>query len=278
MTEKYEYHSPKKLDGVSKYFIKIPMSIICNDNVGDNLTTAFSFLSIGKGLNDKCMFTVNKMVEWSGKKPDRHAGAANSRFETAIKYLEENEYISVDCDVSKVKGTACCTAEINMDKIHDECDCYDFAVIYIDEFEKILNWKNNNPKETSLNNDVILKVFAYFRMVIKRRSNKLPKDCRDAEERKKEWPEAWNGYYNDISKKLGISERSMSKAVDILCEIGLMYFESFPRKKVNGKWKTAHSIFCNAYKREGQYLLASGKEYYKTEIENKKKKLNKKRS
>lgn len=274
MAEKYEYSSPKRLDGVSRYFIKIPESIIYEDNAGDKLITTFSFLSIGKGLNDKCMFTVNKMVEWSGKKPDRHAGAVNSRFETAIKYLEENEYVSVDCDVSNVKSTFCCSAEINMDKIHDECNGYDFAIVYVDEIEKILNWKNQNPKDTFSNNDIVLKVFSYFRMIIKRRSNKLPKDDHDVEERKKRWPEAWNGYFNDMSKEIGVSEKAMSKAVDVLCEIGLLYFESFPRKKIGGKWRTIPSIFCNTYKREGQYLLASGEEYYKIEIKNKKKILN----
>lgn len=274
MANKYEYSSPQKLDGVSRYFIKVPESIIYDDEVGDKLLTVFSFFSVRKGLDDKTMFTVNKMVEWSGKKPNRHVGSINSRFKDAIRYLDENGYISVDCDPSSISDAKCCSARINMSKIHDECDDYDFAVVYVDELEKILGWKSQNPKDTFSNNDTILRVFAYLRMIIKRRSNKMPNDEIDIEKRKAKWPEAWNGYYKNMAEVLNISDKAMSNVVDILCDLGLIYKETLDRKKYDGKWFTQQTIFCNAYKREGQYLLASGEEYYKDEIKNKKKILN----
>ena len=61
-------------------------------------------------------------------------------------------------------------------------------------------------------------------------------------------------------------------------KLGLIYFESLPRVnhgRENGTddWRTDHTIFCNMYKREGSYLLASGSDYYKTEVKNKKIKL-----
>ena len=67
----------------------------------------------------------------------------------------------------------------------------------------------------------------------------------------------------------------MSKAVAVLNELDLIYSESLPRIKYENKWRTDHTIFCNAYKREGNYLLISGKEYYQLEVENKKRKLSK---
>lgn len=271
MAGEYEYPSPKKLSGISRYFIKIPESIIYDNESGDKLVTTFSFFSVSKGLDDRSMFSLNGVVEWSGKKPDRHSYGVNSKFKKSIERLEQNGYIYLNGEIS---NTRCCVANVNMEKIHEECDDYNFAVIYVDELEKILDWNNSNSRDAFINNDVLLRVFAYLRMLIKRRPNKLAKDDNDVDKRKLRWPESWNGYYADMSEELGISARIMSDLVNVLCDIGLLYTESLPRIKVNEKWKTSHTLFCNTYKREGQYLLASGEEYYKIEIKNKKKILN----
>lgn len=268
MSGKYEYKSPKKLDGVSKYFIKIPESVIFDDKAGSKLITAFSFFSIAKGLDGNAMFTLNGIVEWSGKKPDRRSDGINCKFKKSIERLEGLGYISINGEPSNAR---CCVASIDMDKINKECDEFDFSIVYVDEIQKILAWKNQNQKDSFVNCDVMLRVFAYLRMLIRRRANKLPPDDEDIEIRRARWPEAWNGYYGDMAKELGISPRAMSSAVDALCDIGLLYAESLPRTKVGGKWKTSHTIFCNAYKREGQFVLAGGNEYYMREIENKKK-------
>ena len=87
-------------------------------------------------------------------------------------------------------------------------------------------------------------------------------------------PDAYDCYYYEIAEKLGLTARTVSKAVDVLNELGLIYSEPLPRIKYENKWRTDHTIFCNTYKREGNYLLISGSEYYMTEIENKKRKLN----
>jgi DNA-binding transcriptional ArsR family regulator len=74
-------------------------------------------------------------------------------------------------------------------------------------------------------------------------------------------PEAYDCYYFEIAEELGLSARTVSKAVSALNEIGLVYSEPLPRIKYENKWRTDHTIFCNAYKREGNYLLANGNEY-----------------
>ena len=100
----------------------------------------------------------------------------------------------------------------------------------------------------------------------------------DIEARRIRSPEAYDCYYFEIAETLGLSTRIISKAIDILNHLGLIYFESLPRIKYhdgnNEKWRTDHTVFCNMYKREGNYLLASGNEYYLLEIKNKKRKIN----
>lgn len=278
-SELREYPNPRRLEGDSGVCFAIPSSIIFEDDPSGKLVSAFSFFSVSRGLNCKAMFTLNAIAEWDGKKPSRVAGGTNSKFADAISVLADKDYLSLDGDLSNTK---CCIATFNKDKVSKECDDGRFAVVYLDELNMMLGWSNENKKDVSLTNDTLLRVFAYLRMLIYRRRNRLmPEEkgrgsnlVEDVAIRRKKSPDAYNGYYQDMAEELGISPRVMSKAVEVLCNMGLLYSEPLPRMKINGRWKTTHTVFCNAYKREGQYLLASGSEYYGVEIANKKKKLN----
>ena len=95
----------------------------------------------------------------------------------------------------------------------------------------------------------------------------------DIESRRKRCPEVYDCYYFEIANDLGISARTVSKAVSTLNELGLIYSEALPRIKYEDKWRTDHTLFCNTYKREKDCLLDSGKDYYMREIKYKKQKL-----
>lgn len=276
-----EYENCVKLDGKASTCFPIPASIIFDDAAGDKLVTSFSFFSVTRGLDYKSVFSANWIVEWSGKSVDRHSGGVNKKFATAVNHLRDCGYISFDGEVSNSKMRV---ATFNRDKITDECNESRFALIYLDELDKILEWSNPNSRGQRINNDVLLQVFAYLRMMINRRRNALfPEEMNiddrndrsyDIERRRLKAPDAYNTYYSDIAENLGTSARVVAMAVDVLCDIGLIYIEPLPRTMINGRWKTNHTIFCNTYKREGGYLLASGKGYYMLEVANKKKLLN----
>lgn len=283
MTKKksYEYENCVRLDGKAGTCFPIPASIVFDDSAGDKLVTSFSFFSVTRGLDCKSAFTVNWMVEWSGKSQDRHSGGVNKKFATAVSHLREEGYVSFDGDVSNSRMRV---ATFNKDKVANECNESRFALVYLDELDRILEWKNPNSRGQRINNDVLLRIFAYFRIVIGRRRNALfPEETNvddknshshDVERRRLRHPDAYNTYYTNVAEELGLSARVVAEAVDVLCDIGLIYAEPLPRVVVNGKWKTGHTIFCNAYKREGGYLLASGEGYYMQEIANKKMLLN----
>lgn len=285
MSERYEYSSPIELDGTSGSYFVIPSSIIMNSDIDEKRTTIFSFFSMCRGLDQKLLFSVNSIVYWLGKKPDRHSNGLNEKILQIIDYLKNEGYLKLYDDINHKPLTK---AFFNLSKISEKCDQDRFAVIYVDEVEKILEYKNLNSKDTCFSNDIVLLVFAYLRMKIYRRRNKLfPEEINcdnknnhqhDINMRKSRSPDAYNCYYDDIANELGISSRTVSKAIMVLKELNLIYSESLPRVKyLDGnieKWRTDHTMFCNTYKREGSYLLISGKEYYLTEIANKKKKLN----
>lgn len=281
MSERYEYASPVELDDVSGNYFVIPASIVLNTYVDEKRAAIFSYFSTRRGISCELAFSINNIVKWIGKKPDRHVNGINDKTIRIVEYLQDEGYLTLS---EELTNSSCIDAIFNLSKISQECDQDRFAVVYIDELKHILNYRNSNSKDSFFNNDTILLVFAYLRMKIFRRKNRLsPEEVNvdnknnhkyDIEARRLRSPDAYDCYYCDIAKKLGLSPRAVSKAIHALNELGLIYSESLPRIRYEGKWRTDRTIFCNVYKREGSYLLDSGSDYYITEVKNKKKKLN----
>lgn len=281
MPERYEYSSPVELDAISGNYFAVPASIIMDTDMTEKRATVFSFFSIYRGLNSSLFFSINNIVKWTGKQPNRHANGINSKIIQVIECLRDGGYLTLS---EELNNSSCMEATLNLYKISEECDNDRFAIIYLDELNKIMGYQNPNAKDVFLNSDVILLVFAYLRMKIYRRRNKLfleeisvdnqNNHQLDIDTRRLRSPDAYDCYYYEIAEELGLTSRTVSKAVDVLNELGLIYSEPLPRIKYESKWRTDHTVFCNAYKREGNYLLISGSQYYLTEVENKKRKLN----
>ena len=284
MTERYEYPSPIELDAVSNGYFAIPSSIILGNNMTEKRVTIFSFFSIYRGLNCNLFFSINNIARWMGRQPNRNKNGINNKIIQTIESFKEGGYLTLS---EELNNSSCIEATFCLSKISQECECERFAIIYLDEIKKIIDYKMSNVKDSYLNNDIILLVFAYLRMKIYRRRNMLmPEEINldnknsyqyDIIARKERSPEAYNCFYQDIANELDLSVRTISKVIAVLNDIGLIYSEALPRIKYddgNGiRWRTDHTIFCNTYKREKNYLLTSGKEYYLIEAKNKKKKL-----
>lgn len=278
--ERKEYDSPVKLDGDEGTYFLLPVSIIQAIQLNNKRVTVFSFFAIRRGLDRRTLFTVNDIAKWMGRVPNRTPKGVNMKVTEVIRFLEKEGYLSLSGELSHAFSTE---ATWNPSKITDECTNQRFAVIYLDELKKILDYKSKNSFDKYCGNDVLLLVFAYLRMMICRRKNRLlPEEINvnnkndvqlDISTRRQRSPDAYDCYYKDIAAALGISARSAAQAVLYLNELGLIYSEPLPRINTDDTWRTDHTIFCNAYKREGGYLLASGRDYYESEIKNKKKKL-----
>ena len=262
-----------------KPFFLVPAPVILDDSMDERRITVYSFFSLFNGATDRLFFSINNITDWLEKKPNRSVNGISRNIMKVVDDFKVRDYLRFDGNAAYANSVY---AYWNSPKIKSECKVDRFAKIYVDELQKILDYKELNKKNSYMNNDTILLVFAYLRMKICCRKNAfLPEESRDyneaVERRMTLYPEVYNGFYFEIAEDLGISSRSVSKAVFILNELDLIYSEALPRIKCyfdNGvRWRTDHTLFCNTYKREGEYLLASGKDYYMTEIENKKKKL-----
>lgn len=277
----YEYPNPVELIGDACAYFLVPSAVVLDNDIGEKRLTAFSFFSVRRGIDGKVDFSVNRIVQWAGRTPNRNASGVNAKVSESVEHLVRKGYLGISGDCSGARIAEAC---FNLPKVADECNHDRFAVIYVDEIKKIMDYNGFESGDRLMNNDVVLLVFSYLRMMIYRRRNKLrPEeinvddldDCKhDIEARRANSPEAYSGYYCDIADDLGLSPRVVSKSIDVLEELGLICSEQLPRTKVGDKWVTNHSVFCNAYKREGKYLLDEGAEYRIREMKNKKNKIN----
>lgn len=271
---KYEYPKTPLSDSESKY-IYIPLSVITDSELDIKRVGVFSYFRIHCGLNDTIGFTIPDLVEWCGAKPDRRVNGSNSKFLTMVDDLSSKGYLTYITEKSKSSFMRC---RFDMDYYYEECSD-GYAVIYLDEIEKIMNYKKENEKDRTLTNTTLLLIFAYFRNKIRRRPNELKPEERTTDgikKRRERLPEAFDSNITTIAKEIGVHKQTLSKAIDILeQELELIVTDRAYRiKNEDGEFRTLPTVFANTYKREDRYLLAAGEEYSRNEIELKVKYIN----
>lgn len=262
---KYEYNKILLTNLESKY-IYIPLSVIIDNNIDTKRVSVFSYLRIHCGLNDLIGFTVPDLVAWCGMKPNSREGKINDKFLNIVDNFSDRDYLTFSTQKDKNAYMKC---KFNMEYYYEQCS-EGYAVIYLDELQKIMDYKN--LQGNSIDNSIILLVFAYFRNKIIRRPNELKPEERtlyNIQKRKERLPEAISSNIATIAKELKIHKQTLSKAIDVLeQELKLIVTDRAYRVKNNsGEFRTLPTIFANAYKREDKYLLASGEEYSRMEIE-----------
>ena len=266
---KYEYHRIPLEELKSKY-IYVPLSVITDTKLDIRRVGVFSYLRIHCGLNNIIGFTIPDIVEWCGGKPDRRTNGSNDKFLSIIDVLKDGGYLTYLIEKSRSSYMKCI---FDMDCYYNECS-KGFACIYLDELEKIMNYKKANSKDNTLNNATILLVFAYFRNKIRRRPNELKPEERSLEgikKRKERLPDAYDGNISDIANEIGISSKTLSKIIDILeLELELIITDRAYRvKNEDNEFRTLPTIFANTYKRDDKYLLVTGDDYSRMEIKQK---------
>lgn len=264
---KYEY-SQVQLEGLSSKYIYIPLSVILDDELDVKRVGILSYLRIHCGLNDVVNFTIPDIVEWCGMKPNKRANKSNDNFLSIIDSLSDSGYLTYLTETSKSSYMKC---KIDSAYYYDECS-NGFAILYLDEIEKILNYKKENSNDNVLNNTTILLVFSFLRHRIRRRPNELKPEERTPDgikSRRERLPEAHSGNINDFANEIGISSKTFSKIIDILeYDLHLIVTDRAYRvKNEDNEYRTLPTIFANAYKRDDRYLLITGDNYSRTEIE-----------
>lgn len=270
---KYEY-SRIPLIGLASKYISIPSSVITDNELDVKAVSILAYLKIRCGLDDVVIFTIPDIIEWCGGKPDRRTNGLNDKYLIALDKLVDRGYLTYLNKKSKSKPIEC---KFNSDYYSEECS-NGYSSVYLDEIEKIMQYKKKNENDTAITNVKIFLAFVHLRHRIMRRPNELKPEERTMDgikERKKRCPEAFDGYINDIADNIGLPSKTVSRIIDILEEdLKLIVTDrAFRVRNKDGEFRTLPIIFANAYKRESSNLLLTEKDYSRLEIEAKAKKI-----
>lgn len=266
---KYQYEPIATLNGDAAKNFRIPKSVIVDTEMLGIRIAVFTYLSMYKGLNNKVCFSVPLFLDWAGYKSDAHAGGINDKTIWTLEAFSNLGYVIFLDDRLRTRNS-CFEILFNTQLVHDRCFEESFAILYLDEIEKVMEYKNDNLQDRYLNRNIVLLVFAYLRQAIFRTPNELKPEERSSEgiaARRERCIEAYNGNYKNIAMELGLTERTVSLAVNTLEQLELIRTaEAYRFKNEDGDFRTPDILFANMEKRERNKLLATGEDYAMGEI------------
>lgn len=244
--EKYNYKLPKKKqlkmskldDQAGEHlpnYVKIPREIIYNKELGDKRVIIFSYLCSRRTLDDTVAFSISELCHWSHLKPNYHDGKINHKYLEVLELLSHYDYFKSYPDFEKLakekkNSTDYYNIQINTEKF-DIPD--NFGIIYFDELEKILNFKEElkgvkiNDEEIDLlrmSSAYILLFLSYLRVNMNRNPDK---------------PLCCYRLYQKITEDIGLSERYISRIVEMLDVMDIIKFQEGKRiryKKQDDKY------------------------------------------
>ena len=222
-------------------YVKIPREIIYNRDIGDKRVIIFSYLCSRRALDDTVAFSISELCHWSYLKPNYHDGKINQKYLEVLELLSHQGYFT-DCpDFHKMSNekknlTDYYKVKLNIQKF-DIPD--NFGIIYFDELEKILNYKEElkdiDIDISRMSSAYILLLLSYLRVNMNRNQDK---------------PLCCYRLYQKISEDIGLSERYISRIVEILDVMDIIKCQEGKRKryeKSNGEYGfiTAPKIFAD---------------------------------
>lgn len=223
------------------HYIKIPREIIYNKDIGDKRVIIFSYLCSRRALDDTVAFSISELCHWSYLKPNYHDGKINHKYLEVLELLSHHGYF-INCPnfqklaKEKKNSTDYYNIKLNIEKF----DIPDgFGIVYFDELEKILNFKEElKDKDIDLSrmsSAYILLLLSYLRVNMNRDTTK---------------PLCCYRLFQKISDDIGLSERYISRIVEILDAMNIVKYQEGKRsryKKGNGEYGfvTSPKVFAD---------------------------------
>lgn len=222
-------------------YVKIPREVIYDKSIGDKRVIIFSYLCSRRALDDTVAFSIAELCHWSHLKPNYHNGKINQKYLEVLDSLSHCNYFINYPDfqrliIDKKNSNDYYNVKLNTQKF-DTLDS--FGIIYFDEIEKILNFKEelqfSDLDLTRISSAYILLLLSYFRVNMNR-NPQTPLCC--------------YRLYKKISEDIGLSERYISRIVEILDVMDIVKFQEGKRKryqKSNGDYGfiTAPKVFAD---------------------------------
>lgn len=206
-------------------YVKIPREIIYNKDIGDKRVIIFSYLCSRRSLDDTVAFSISELCQWSRLKPNYHDGKINHKYLEVLELISRDGYFESCPDFEKLaKEKKNLTDYYNIRINTEKFDIPDnFGIIYFDELEKILNFKEElkdvkiDEKEidlTRMSSAYILLLLSYLRVNMNRNPDK---------------PLCCYRLYQKIAEDIGLSERYISRIVEILDVMNIIKYQEGKR-------------------------------------------------
>lgn len=215
-------------------------------------------------------FSISELCHWSYLKPNYHDGKINHKYLEILKLVSHYGYFESYPNFEKLAKEKNSTDYYNIKISTEKFDIPDnFGIIYFDELEKILNFKEE-LKDIKVNGEVIdttrmsssyiLLLLSYLRVNMNRNPDK---------------PLCCYRLYQKITEDIGISERYISRIVEMLDVMGIIKFQEGKRiryKKQDDKYGflTTPKVFadCRHFTKDEKGTQIIDNNYdYKAEIQ-----------
>lgn len=252
-------------------YVKIPREIIYNKELGDKRVIIFSYLCSRRALDDTVAFSISELCHWSYLKPNYHDGKINHKYLEMLELLSHYGYFESYPDFEKLaKEKKNSTDYYNIKISTEKFDIPDnFGIIYFDELEEILEFKDElknvkvNGEEidtTRMSSAYILLLLSYLRVNMNRNPDK---------------PLCCYRLYQKITEDIGLSERYISRIVEMLDVMNIIKFQEGKRiryKKQDDKYGffTTPKVFADCrhfIKDEKGYQVIDPNYDYRAEIQ-----------
>ncbi len=206
-------------------YVKIPREIIYNKDLGNKRVIIFSYLCSRRALDDTVAFSISELCHWSHLKHNYHDGKINQKYLEVLELLSHYRYFEYCPNFDKLEKEKKNSTDYYNIKVNTEkFDIPDnFGIIYFDELEKILNFKeelkrikvkDEEIETTRMSSAYILLLLAYLRVNMNRNPDR---------------PLCCYRLYQKITEDIGLSERYISRIVEMLSVMNIIKYQEGKR-------------------------------------------------
>lgn len=159
-------------------YVKIPKEIIYDTTLTDKRVIIFSYLCARRALDDTVAFSTTELCHWSKLKPNYRAGKINQKYYTTFSLLSDQNYFLEHPDFQSLLQENSNSTKFHLLKLNiEKFDVPDhFGLIYFDELEKILNFKEelefSGLDTNRMSSAYLLLILAYLRTNMNRMPGK----------------------------------------------------------------------------------------------------------
>lgn len=194
-------------------YVKIPRQIVYDTSLSDKRVIIFSYLCARRALDDTVAFSTIELCRWSNMKPNYRDGKINQKYYEVLFNLSQQGYFYSCPDFNKLSAEK--TNSFKFQIIQLNIEKFDvangFGIIYFDELQSILNFKEELKDSgidlCRMSSAYILLLLSYLRVNMNRDPDK---------------PQCCYRLYKTIASDIGISERYVSRAVEILSALNII--------------------------------------------------------